>query len=111
MHASKYNFLFNRVCFWTKKHYKRFTHYDCNTEGDTVRYDNNKDFPQVVLKSKPQPKLSTVVMSRPQSPPVASEQRQKQRYERNEDIVEQHEDYEGLDMETVQQQEIYEDIH
>uniref|UniRef100_A0A1X7SPR1 Ig-like domain-containing protein n=1 Tax=Amphimedon queenslandica TaxID=400682 RepID=A0A1X7SPR1_AMPQE len=71
--------IFAVVYFWVKKHYKRFPHYDSNTEGDTVRYDNNKDFPQVMLKSKPQPKLSTVKMSRPQSPPVASEKRQKQK--------------------------------
>ena len=99
------------MCFWAKKHYKNSAHNDSNIEEDTVRYDNNNDFPRVILKSKPQPKLSTVAMCRPKSPPVQSEQRQKQSYKESEDIVEEHLDYEGLDIQTVQQQEIYEDIH
>ena len=99
------------MCFWAKKHYKNSAHNDSNIEGDTVRYDNNKEFPQVILKSKPQPKLSTVAMSRPQSqaPFVPIKQRQQKSYKgENEDYVEAQLDYEEFD---VEQQEIYEEVN
>ncbi|XP_019850237.1 PREDICTED: uncharacterized protein LOC109580996 [Amphimedon queenslandica] len=99
------------VYFWAKKHYKNPAHNDSNIEGDTVRYDNNKEVPQVILKSKPQPKLPTVAMSRPQSqaPSVPIKQRQQKSYEEeNQDYVRGQLDYEEFD---VQQQEIYEKVH
>ncbi|XP_019862115.1 PREDICTED: uncharacterized protein LOC109590660 [Amphimedon queenslandica] len=99
------------VCFWAKKHYKSSSHNDSNIEGNTVRYDNNKEFPQVILKSKPQPKLSTVVMSKPQShaPSVLIKQRQQKSYEEeNHDYVGEQLDYEEFD---VEQQEIYEEVN
>ena len=102
---------FNRVCFWAKKHYKNSAHNDSNIEGDAVHYDN-KEFPQVILKSKHQPKLSTTVaMSRPQSqaPFVPIKQRQQKSYkEENEDYAEAQLDYEEFD---VEQQEIYEEVN
>ena len=76
---------FNRVCFWAKKHYKNSAHNDSNIEGDTVHYDNI-EFPQVILKSKPQPKLSTTV-AMPQSQAPPKQRQQKSYQEENEDYV------------------------
>ena len=95
---------FNRVCFWAKKHYKNSAHNDSNIEGATVHYNNNKEFPQVILKSKPQPKLSTTVaMSRPQSQAPPKQRQQKSYKEENEDYVEVQLDYDKFDVEQYEE--------
>lgn len=116
------------MCFWARRRSTKPDHSRADaTNGDVVRYDNtNNTAPQVVLKSKPKPKLSTaaeplkppkapkpqVLKAKPQAakpPPLPLKQKQKQVVESHDYEEEgQEEDYEELD---ADHQEIYEEVH